>query len=94
MTDATFNDLSHDGTTIMRRDKAYRVTVKSLGNNTELEFDTDLTTKFPTLRDAIGMALTNGKQWLKITWETDAETGRKKKRSEPVLDDTQKKEKD
>jgi hypothetical protein len=88
MTNATFNDLSKDGQEVIRYDKAYQVTVVSKGNKTELSFDTKLDQKIGTLQEMIQLALQNGINWNKITWEEDPVTKKKKKVITQVLDDT------
>jgi hypothetical protein len=89
MTNATFDDLSEKGEKVIRYDQAYRVVVTNLGLKTEIQFDTGLKTKMGTLQEAIGLALTNGIQWKKITWQEDPETGKKKKIETVVLDNSQ-----
>jgi len=77
MTDAKFNDLSDQGSEVIRTDRSYTVTITSNGNKTHLKFDTKLDQALGKLSDCIGLALKNGCKWYSETWTTD-EAGKRK----------------
>lgn len=89
MTDAKFNDLSPEGSQVIRYDQAYKITVYSFGNQTSIEFDTKLDQKLGSLKEALGLAIQNGCQWFKETWETTPDGKKKKVRNQVSLDTTQ-----
>ena len=87
MTDAKFNDLSKEGSEVIRYDQAYKITVYSYANKVNIDFDTKLGQGLGTLTDMLKLARQNGRQWFLNQWTTDPESGKRKMiQSQATLD--------